>query len=132
MAAEVHHVTMLRVIFDEELPDFSLDREKLFDKLLDLASKEDIKVKTEVDSFNADFYVKGKNKEAVKQLFNKDLQLFLKNEQYYHIECQNNILLLFKTFRILNCQEINQMLRFGELFTEQLHKALATPNLKPE
>lgn len=132
MAAEVHHVTMLRIIFDQELPDFSLDREKLFDKLLDLASKEDIKVRTEVESFNSEFYVKGKNKEFVKQLFNKDLQLFLKNEQYYHIECQNNTLLLFKSFRILNCQEINQMLRFGELFTEQLHKALATPNLNPE
>ena len=130
MAAEVHHVTMLRIIYDANLPDFVLDREKLFDKLLDFAQKEELHVGGD-ETFNSEFSVKGKKKDEIKALFNTDLQFFLKNEAHYHIECQNNILLLFKYFRILSCQEINEMLRFGELFTDQIHKSKAIPSEAP-
>ncbi len=130
MAAEVHHSTMLRVIYDQEIPDFSLDHEKFFDRLLDLATKEDIHLGQD-ESFDSSYSLKGKNKEAIAKLFNKDLQIFLKNEERYHIESQNNVLLIFKYFRVLNPQEITQMLRFAALLTDQFHQALASPNENP-
>ncbi|MFY0643909.1 MAG: SulP family inorganic anion transporter [Bacteroidia bacterium] len=130
MAAEVHHATMLRIVYDQNIPDFTLEHEKLFDRLLDLASKEDINLGV-VDSFDTSYSLKGRNKEEIKKTFNKELQIFLKNEERYHIESQNNIILIFRFFRLLNSHEINQMLRFGSLFTEQLHKLTANPADNP-
>lgn len=130
MAAEVHHATMLRVVFDQDIPDFILDQEHLFDRLLDLAVKEDIHLGQD-QSFDSSYSLKGSDRDGIAKLFNKDLQVFLKNEESYHVESQNNTLLIFRYFRVLNPQEMNQMLRFAALLTDKLHQALASPTDKP-
>ena len=43
MAAEVHNMSMLLIQFDGDIPDFELDKEQLFNRLLDFAIKEDIR-----------------------------------------------------------------------------------------
>lgn len=126
MAAEVHQVTMLRITHNEDLPDFVFQQERFFDKLLDFAAKKE----TGAD-IDEEFSIKGKQKDRIEALFNKELLYFLKNEEEYYIECKNNTLLIFRFFRLLNIQEINQMLRFGEQFTSLIQKDLKRPNEAP-
>lgn len=129
MAAEVHHVTMLRISFDKNIPDFELDRERFFHRLLDLAIREDINLDNE-KGFNNQFLLKGPNRKAVKELFTKDLRFFLKNQADYHVESYENQILIFRYFRILSCQEINQMIKFGEELVAVLDKAVTSGKLE--
>jgi MFS superfamily sulfate permease-like transporter len=123
MAAEVHHVTMLRISYDRNIPDFELERERFFHRLLDLAIREDINFDNE-RGFNQAFSLKGEDREAITELFTKDLRFFLKHQEDYHIESLENQILIFRYFRILSCQEVNQMIQFGGELVRELDKAV--------
>jgi MFS superfamily sulfate permease-like transporter len=128
MAAEVHHVTMLRISFDEFLPDFELDRERFFQRILDLAIREDINFENE-STFNTRFSLKGEDRKTIRQLFTKNLILFLKNQANYHVESKDSKILVFRYFRVLSCDEINLMVKFGAELVDQLHEAVKKSQL---
>ncbi|MEN8732041.1 MAG: SulP family inorganic anion transporter [Bacteroidia bacterium] len=124
MAAEVHNMSMLLIQFDGDIPDFELDKEQLFNRLLDFAIKEDIDLDKE---FDTKFSVKGKDKTAIKQFFTKDLRQFIKNNDKYHVESTNNTLLVFRYFRVMSVSEIEELLAFGEQLSLQFQNCLAAP-----
>lgn len=124
MAAEVHNTTMLRVCFDRDIPDFELDKEQLFMRLLDYAVKEDVDFEGD-KGFAQKFSIKGPDKKAIKRFFNADFKAFLLINDKYHIESRNNELLIFRYFRVMTIGEIEELIRFGEKLTGQFHKSLA-------
>lgn len=124
MAAEVHNMSMLLIQFDGDIPDFELDKEQLFNRLLDFAIKEDIDLDKE---FDTKFSVKGKDKTAIKQFFTKDLRQFIKNNDKYHVESTNNTVLVFRYFRVMSVSEIEELLAFGEQLGLQFQNCLAAP-----
>ncbi|MBT6236095.1 SulP family inorganic anion transporter [Bacteroidia bacterium] len=124
MAAEVHNMSMLLIQFDGDIPDFELDKEQLFNRLLDFAIKEDIDLDKE---FDTKFSVKGKDKTAIKQFFTKDLRQFIKNNDKYHVESTNNTVLVFRYFRVMSVSEIEELLAFGEQLSLQFQNCLAAP-----
>jgi MFS superfamily sulfate permease-like transporter len=128
MAAEVHNMTMLSIRFDGNVPNFELDKERIFSRLLDLAIKEDISIE---EDFNSRFSVKGDNKADIKRFFNKDLRSFVNQNDKYHIESNQNVILIFRYFRVMSITEVEELVRFGEELTKQFHNCLNNPTDKP-
>lgn len=128
MAAEVHNMTMLSIRFNGDVPNFELDKERIFSRLLDLAIKEDISIE---EDFNSRFSVKGENKEDIKRFFNKNLRSFVNQNDKYHIECNQNVILVFRYFRVMSVSEVEELVRFGKQLTEQFHNCLNNPTDNP-
>ena len=128
MAAEVHNMTMLSIRFNGDVPNFELDKERIFSRLLDLAIKEDISIE---EDFNSRFSVKGENKADIKRFFNKYLRSFVNQNDKYHIESNQNIILVFRYFRVMSVSEVGELVHFGEQLTEQFHNCLNNPSDSP-
>jgi len=129
MAAEVHNTTMLRICFDQEIPDFKLDQEKLFSRLLDYAIKEEISFKSDTE-FGSKFSVKGPDRKAIQTFFTSELQNFITENNRYHIESANNKLLVFRYFRLMSIGEIEELISFAQQLSTEFQKCLATPSPK--
>ena len=123
MAAEVHNTTMLRICFDQDIPDFKLDQEKLFSRLLDYAIKEEISFKSDTE-FGSKFSVKGPNRKAIQTFFTGELQNFITQNNRYHIESANNKLLVFRYFRLMSVGEIEELISFAQQLSMEFQKCL--------
>lgn len=130
MAAEVHNTSMLRICFDSNIPDFELEKEQLFSRLLDFAVKEDVSFEEDTD-FRHQFSVKGPDKIAIKTFFTKNLRQFIKDNDKYHIESSNNVVLVFRYFRLMSTGEIEDLISFGKNLRCEFQNCLANPNLNP-
>jgi len=128
MAAEVHNMTMLSIRFNGDVPNFELDKERIFSRLLDLAIKEDISID---EDFNSRFSVKGENKADIKRFFNKGLRSFVNQNDKYHIESNQNVILVFRYFRVMSVSEVEELVNFGEQLTDQFHNCLNNPKDNP-
>jgi hypothetical protein len=128
--AEVHHSTMLRIIFDHELPDFSVEHDRFFSRFIEFIDK-DMSDLPKVMSIDKNLMVRADSEEAIKSLFTEEFQSFLLKEDEYHIECHDNIILIFKYLRTLTCDEIEEIIRFGEKLSNEFQKALNIPTLRP-
>ena len=128
MAAEVHNMTMMLIRFNHSIPDFELDKERLFNRLLDFAIKEDIDVE---EDFDTKFSVKGKDRKAIKRFFTPELRSFIKNNDKYHIESANNVVLIFRYFRVMSISEIEELAAFGEHLSTHFQNCVAIPKETP-
>ena len=130
MAAEVHHTTMLRIQLKRDIPDFVLDKDRLFSRLLDLAVKEDVFFDNATD-FGYDVSIKGTNKEAIQSFFNQEMQQFIMSQNNYHIEAADNCLLVFRYYRLMSLEEISSILEYGNQLVDQIYKRLSSPAETP-
>lgn len=128
MTAEVHNMSMMLIHFNQDIPNFQLDKERLFNRLLDFAIKEDIDVS---EDFDTRFSVKGKDRKAIKKFFTPELRLFIKDNDKYHIESTNNVILIFRYFRIMSISEIKELNYFGEQLSAHFHNCVAIPKEAP-
>jgi len=130
MAAEVHNTSMLRICFSQDVPDFELDKERLFERLLDFAIKEDVTFETDND-FGNKFSIKGPDKKSIKRFFTKELRAFLKENDKYHIESSENTVLVFRYFRLMSTTEIEELISFGEKLRCEFQNCLVSPSPNP-
>lgn len=121
MAAEVHHTSMLRISFDEAIPDFELDKERLFSRLLDLAVREDVAFEDD-STFDSNFSVKGPDKKAITRFFKPSLRKFVMQNDKYHIESSGNVVLVFRYFRLMSISEIEELITFGDHLRCEFHE----------
>jgi len=128
MAAEVHNMTMMLIRLNEDITAFELDKERLFSRLLNFAIKEDIDVN---EDFDMQFSVKGTNKHRIKKLFTPELQVFLREGRPYHIESKNNVVLIFRYFRVMGIDELHELVTYGEELTVQFHSCTDMPTVLP-
>ncbi|MBR9859907.1 SulP family inorganic anion transporter [bacterium] len=130
MMAEVHHCSMLRIIFDQDLPNFSVEHERFFSRFLEFTDDNKLDIGHDA-SLSHRLSIKGKDEVAIKRLLDEDFQTFLSDEEDYHIECQDNIILIFRYMRTLTCEEIIEMIDFGDRFISRLHRSINTPMKAP-
>lgn len=130
MAAEVHTATMLRIHLNANIPEFELDQERFFSRLLDLAVKEDVFTDS-TDTFAHEVSIKGPDKYEIRDFFDKDLQRFIIDNNQYHIESAGGKLLVFRYFRLMSMDEIADLHEFGKELVAQIHRRLATPATRP-
>ncbi|MFT5778255.1 MAG: MFS superfamily sulfate permease-like transporter [Crocinitomicaceae bacterium] len=117
LSKEVYKTTVQLVHLSKEIPAFVLDQEgifdKLFDKVLSMTGSDDIDF-PEFPVFSKSIRLTGPDEALIRELFSSDLVRFLEAEEVYHIECNGNALLIFKSLRIAKTGEIKNMVRFSE------------------
>ena len=126
LSKEVYKTTVQLIHLPHEIPAFLLDEEGIFDKLFDrviysLSDSHDIDF-PEYPVFSKSIRLTGEDEVKIRQLFTPGLIRFLEEEQVYHIECNGNALIIFKSLRIASTDEIKNMVRFTEDFVKHLVK----------
>ncbi|MFK8059976.1 MAG: SulP family inorganic anion transporter [Polaribacter sp.] len=112
IAKQLIKITMLHIHTTKEIPDFTLDKEGLFEHFLHFVGYEDIDFDKHQD-FSKRFYLAGKNEEKIRAFFTDELILFLESNRQYHIEASENGLLIIGNERIKSVKEIKALAYFG-------------------
>lgn len=122
LSKEVYKTTVQLVHLNREIPRFVLEQEGIFDKIFDRVlsiNSQDIDFVSH-PIFSKKLKLTGEDEQAVRGLFTSDLIEFLESEEIYHIECNGNALIIFKSLRISNTGEIKNMVRFTKEFVNHL------------
>lgn len=123
LSKEVYKTTVQLLHLPKEIPSFVLEQEGIFDKLFDrmpfIASQKDIDFPA-YSLFSKKLKLTGENESDIRGLFSPNLITFLESEEIYHIECNGEALIIFKSLRISNTGEIKNMVRFSEEFVKHL------------
>ena len=111
-AAQVYHTTIGVIHLRTALPEFTLEKEEFFDRLMEFAGYRDIDFKL-FPKFSSKFLLKGDNEEDLRAFFNEErLQFFEKGEEVYHIESRGSRLLVFRYLRLGGATELVRMVDF--------------------
>jgi MFS superfamily sulfate permease-like transporter len=122
LSKEVYKTTVQLVHLNREIPSFVLEQEGIFDKIFDRVlsiNSQDIDFVFH-PIFSKKLKLTGEDEQAVRGLFTSELIEFLESEEIYHIECNGNALIIFKSLRISNTGEIKNMVRFTKEFVNHL------------
>jgi carbonic anhydrase len=112
IAKQVIKATMLHIHTLKPVPNFTLDREGIFEYILEFAGYKDIEVNNHPD-FRKRFYLAGKNEEKIKTFFTDELILFLESNKQYHIEASKSGLLVIGSERLSSVKEMKALAYFG-------------------
>lgn len=96
----------------QPLPEFLLDKERLFDRMAQLAGIKDINFEDD-HVFSQKFKLSGPREKAIRKLFTPELRSFLKDSNIYHVESDGKRLLIYQKERLLSVGEIKDMVSFA-------------------
>lgn len=113
IAKEVVRSTMLYIELNKSIPEFTLDKEGLLQKVYGFAGFKDIIIKNQTD-FSNRFYLLGENETAITAFFNDSLTHFFESNPYYHVESNGKALLIFSKERLASIKEIKTLFDFGK------------------
>lgn len=108
-----YHTTALVCSLPFGMPQFVLEKEELFDKIMNLGNYEDIDV-TSFKEFSDRYLLKGKNEKAIREFFRPTLMEFLTHSEIYHVESDGNALMIFKKIRLASKSEILKLYRYTQ------------------
>ncbi|MGB0879865.1 MAG: SulP family inorganic anion transporter [Polaribacter sp.] len=115
IAKQVIKATMLYIESEKNIPEFTLDKEGIFEKIYHFAGYKDIDIDNHPD-FSKRFYLSGKNEAKIKEFFTDELILFFESNKYYHIEGTKNGLLIIGNERLASVKEIKSLAYFSMSF----------------
>ncbi len=113
IAKEVIRKTMLYVDLNVSIPEFTLDKEGFLEKVSAFAGFKDIPIENH-DDFSNRFYLKGENETGIARFFDDDVTHFFESNPYYHVESNENALLIFGKERLASIKEIKALYDFGK------------------
>jgi MFS superfamily sulfate permease-like transporter len=124
LSLEIFHTTVLVVRLNENIPEFILEREGLFDKIFDrvkaLSGYRDEGFKLYPD-ISKKFQLTGKEDPAIMDILNSDFVRFLEKNKIQHIESNGEALMIFKYLHIAPVEEVQNMLNFSVKLLDQLN-----------
>jgi carbonic anhydrase len=112
IAKQVIKTTMLHIHPLKTVPNFTLDKEGLFEYIMEFAGYKDIDIDNHPD-FSKRFYLAGKNEEKIRTFFTDELILFFESNKQYHISATENGILIFENERLASVKEIKALAYFG-------------------
>jgi MFS superfamily sulfate permease-like transporter len=122
--------TVLTVIhvsdLDAHIPDFSLEPEKLWTKLSELAFGKDIDFKDHA-VFSSQYYLRAQDEDNVRKFFRDNLIGFLETHSLAHVESHRNKLLIYEKRATLSPAEIADILVFVDGFIGASNKVEVQP-----
>ena len=125
LSKEVYKTTVQLLHLPENIPSFVLEQEGIFDKLFDrvlaITGQKDIDFE-DYPLFSKKLKLTGANENDIRELFSPNLISFLESEEVYHVECNGDALIIFKSLRISNMGAIKNMVRFSEELVKHLKK----------
>lgn len=110
-AAEVYHTTIGVIHLRVAMPDFTLEKEEFFDRLMEFAGYRDIDFKL-FPRFSTKFVLKGDNEGELREFFTEERLTFFEQEDVYHIESRGSRLLVFRYRRLGGATELTRMVTF--------------------
>ncbi len=121
LATEVHHSTVALISMDDvQIPRFEIEKEVWWNRILDMAKREEITFDDK--KFTEEFSVKGTNSEELQAFFSNDLIAYLSENKRFHIEGNENGLLVFMNFRFASAKEVTELLIFAKGLVEIISK----------
>ena len=121
IAKQVIKATMFHIHTQREVPNFTLDKEGIFEYLYHFAGFKDINLERHPD-FSKRFYLLGKNEAKIRTFFTDELILFLESNKQYHIEASKVGLLIFSNERLASVKEIKALAYFGASLRKIIEK----------
>ncbi len=122
-AKQIIKATMLYINLEEKtVPEFTLDKEGLFEYIYHFAGFKDISIDNHPD-FSKRFYLSGKDIDGIKHFFADDLVLFFESNKYYHIEATKKGLLIIGRERLAGVKEIKALADYGLRLMKIIKKA---------
>ncbi len=121
MVKEVHRATMMLIKLDKVIPEFTLDRESLMNKVINLSNKDHIQFNNHED-FSHRFHLEADDTQWVRSFFTDDLIVFFERNPYFHIESRNNLILIVKKERIASISETKFMINFSQQLVQIIMK----------
>ena len=121
IAKQVIKATMFHIHTQREVPNFTLDKEGIFEYLYHFAGFKDINLEKHPD-FSKRFYLLGKNEAKIRTFFTDELILFLESNKQYHIEASKVGLLIFSNERLASVKEIKALAYFGASLRKIIEK----------
>jgi carbonic anhydrase len=112
IAKQVIRASMFFIKLDRRVPEFTLDKEGVFEYIYHFTGFKDIEIDNHPD-FSKRFYLSGKNQGKIKELFTDELVLFFESNPYYHIESSEHGLLILDKERLAGVKEIKVLADFG-------------------
>lgn len=105
------HTTEHLIKLPIQLPPFVLDKEFLYDKLLDILEDNDIDFE-DYPEFSKKFVLRSSDEEGIRKVFGKDVIQFFRDHDVYHVECIGNMLMIFRQNRLASVNEIKSMITY--------------------
>jgi MFS superfamily sulfate permease-like transporter len=112
IAKQIIKATMLHIHTKKSIPDFTLDREGIFEYIYHFAGYKDIDIAAHPD-FSKRFYLSGKSEEKIRAFFTDELILFFESNKQYHIEATKEGLLVIGDERLASVKEMKALAYFG-------------------
>ena len=112
IAKQIIRASMFYIKLEKEIPNFTLDKEGVFEYIYHFTGFNDIDIENHPD-FSKRFYLLGENQEKIKALFTDELVLFFESNPYYHIESSEHGLLILGKERLAGVKEIKALADFG-------------------
>ena len=105
--------TMMFIELNRLIPQFTLDREGIFEYIIHFAGFKDIDIDHHPD-FSKRFYLSGKDENKIREFFTDEIILFFESNKYYHIESNEKGLLILGNERLAGVKEIKALADFGQ------------------
>jgi len=125
MSKEVYKTTVQIIHLPFSIPEFSMEHESIFDKLIDrvrsIQGFRDINF-SEFPVFSNNMRLVGRHPKKIREFFTPELISFFESEEIYHIESNGSSLMLFKSLKNANTGEIKNMIRFSNEFMKRMQK----------
>ena len=118
-AAEVYHTTVGVIHLGTALPEFTLEKEEFFDRLMEFAGYRDIDFKL-FPKFSKKFLLKGDDEDELREFFTQERITFFEEEAVYHVESRGTRLLIFRYLRLGGASELAEMVTFCRKLVEVL------------
>lgn len=122
IAEEYYRATMLLIQFDNlHIPDFTLDRESIKQRVIELADKDHIKFKSHND-FSDRYHLEGSDNADIKRFFTDELIELFERNPYFHVETKRDQILIIKKERLASISEIRFLNHFGQEMVDIITK----------
>lgn len=128
LATEVYRSTMQIIDLPFTIPSFSLEKEYLMDRILELAGSEDIDF-SDHKKFSKNFILQSDNEEQVHEFFKQELLDFFVKHTFYRMESNGNSILMFHNFRLASIDGVKKMIEYSHELTTILSTIAKTCKL---
>ena len=123
LSSEVYQTTVQIIRLPGPIPEFTLEKEGLFDRLFErvlaFSGYKNINFRNHPE-FSKDFLLLGEDVEAIKTFFTDGLIEYLITHDINHIESNGQALLIFKYLHLAQTDEIPKMLEFSKGLLENM------------
>ena len=128
-AKTLYDTTLMVVDLRHPIPEFSLEKEELYDRIFSTGGFNDINFKEDTD-FSKRILLRGTIVKSVRKLFNEEMRGYITQNQIYHIESTSDQLLIFSEMKPLNAEEVKALNSFVHGLTKFLGQE-ANPSDQP-